>query len=104
MILSILDRITIGNIIPRKIDDVYSLNDLYLSKSIDAKIKFTSEELGRCGIVFENGLIKWAADAQKEIEFTESEIELIRKCFNDCIQKKHFTMEMLSTFDMFGGV
>lgn len=99
--LNIQNRLDIGGIIPRKIDDDFNISDLFLSRDIEAKIKLTQEEAMDCNVQYADGKISWKKDLISEIEFKDTEIALIKKSFDLCIQKKHFTIEMLSTYEMF---
>ena len=99
MELSVLDRITIGNILPQKGDYI----SLVLKQAILEKIKITPKEIEEYELKSDGDNIKWNASKAKDVAFVleESEKSFIKKTLQDLDTKKELAENMVGLYKKF---
>ena len=93
MKLSIKNRINFGILYPEKGDILTQL----LVKSIAEKVVLTIEEIKKIGLKQEGTLLQWdqRKDKDKEVEFTEAEINLLKERVKELDEKKEINQQVL---------
>ena len=100
MLLSVFDRITLINILPRE-GDFRTLKQL---RQLKEDLAFTDEENAALQFQYEDGgLVRWQreADVPKDIQIGETMHEVIRDTFMRLDQQKKLREEHLELYERF---
>lgn len=94
MLLTVTDRIIISNMKPQKSD----LKTLIIFKDIDKKIELTQDEIIECELnQDENGFMRWKNNIEKNVDFTNAEIDVLKDVCNKLDKENSITPQMLDT-------
>jgi len=97
--LTILDRLSIINILPKE----GNFLTLSVSNDITKKVGIGQEESKEIGIKFEENRVSWNPETpEKEVEFSESELSVIRKQLKTLDSQDKLTIELLETYKKLG--
>lgn len=92
MILSIMDRLMIAQMQPQKAD----LKTLIIFKDISKKIELTQDEVVESEFVEDkDGKMKWKDIIHKDVDFTNSEIDLLKDIVSKLDKENAITPQML---------
>lgn len=99
MKLSIHDRIQIQNFLPREGDYI----TLCLRDDIIKKTGLSQEEIKQYEITSNEGTISWNVEKAKEkdIDYSESELNLIKKTLKELDEKKKLTEGTFPVYKLF---
>jgi len=99
MKLSLLDRVTILNILPEK----GSYETIVVRKELVEKVGIKQTELDEYKIKdLGNGSIQWDTTVEdKDYDLTEREERLVRDSFKEKDRKEELTTSMLDTYEKF---
>ena len=97
--MKILDRLVLQNILPNKT----SFEDLIIRKDILQKVEITQEELNLIEFKTVENKLTWdgTKDPNKEIIFTESEKNLIKKSLKSISEKNELEENMMDLYKEF---
>lgn len=99
MKLNVLDRLSLINILPRE----GNFLTLTIAKDITKKVGILQDEAKEIGIVFGEKNVSWKPDApEKDVEFSDSELGVIKKQLKKLDTEGKLTMELLETYNKFG--
>jgi len=93
MKLNILSRLNIARLFPRESGILQQM----LVKSIAKKVEFSKEEIERIKLRQEGENIVWEPknDFEKDIDFTDAEVQLLRDMVDLIDREKRITQDML---------
>jgi len=99
MKLTIKDRIVLLTLLPRQ----GGLIELQTIKGLIQVLEFTSQEIEEYQLRDTDNGVLWNKDKEKEkeITFTDAQINLIKKSINEADKNKTLTLEMLETIEKF---
>jgi len=99
MKLTIKDRIILLTLLPRQ----GGLIELQTIKGLIQVLEFTSQEIEEYQLRDTDNGVLWNKDKEKEkeITFTDAQINLIKKSINEADKNKTLTLEMLETIEKF---
>ena len=101
MKLSVKDRVLMSNQLLPKEGDIVTLT---IAKDVQDKIRISQDEMKRSGMKANPaGGLQWDKDFKKVIEFTNAELELLRKQIGELDTKKKITPEILDVCLMIKG-
>lgn len=99
MKLTIKDRIVLLTLLPRH----GGLIELQTIKGLIQVLEFTSQEIEEYQLRDTDNGVLWNKDKEKEkeITFTDAQINLIKKSINEADKNRTLTLEMLETIEKF---
>lgn len=97
--LTIKDRIVLLTLLPRQ----GGLIELQTIKRLIQILEFTSEEIEKYQLKDTANGVRWnkEKEEEKEVIFTDSQINIIKKSINEADKNKTLTLEMLETIEKF---
>lgn len=98
MKLTVLDRLSLLNVLPKEGDFL----TLSIVRDVTKKVSIEQEEAKVIELNFKDNRVTWKQDAPElEVNFTESELSVIRKQLKSLDSQKKLTMELLETYKKF---
>jgi len=91
MKLTIKDRILINALYPQQTN----LIEQIITRDIKHKVGITQEELDKYQIVVKDGGLTWTGSDEFDVDFTDKELELLKKQINVLDKKNQITQDIV---------
>lgn len=93
--LTVKDRFIVPELLPER----SNLTDQYLAQDIIDKTQLSKEEREQIGLTFGGGNVSWrdGAEANKEVVFSQAELDLLDRCIKNKSNEQQIHRDMLDT-------
>lgn len=98
--LNIKERLLMATILPKESD----IKTMTICKDIAAKTDLTQSEFEEIGFTTEGGAYSWSKNIDKQIEFTEAEIQVVKEALKKLDDEKKITRDALDIYYKFNGI
>jgi len=73
--LDVLDRLMLPQLLPQSGGKI----EMLMVETIVKKIDFTADEISEFGLNDANGMVKWTSSRDVDFEFTQEQVEMMKK-------------------------